>query len=98
MWINYIRFIRVYLSDYFNPLGITILFGCWIFSHIAGRGCGTLTPIKYYDAVPKDTNGITCALVKPENQQKRSSDDANISVKGKFVSPIYISKYSWTWH
>ena len=67
-----------------------------MFNLITGRGCGTLTPIKYYDVMPVDTNGITCALVKPENQQKRSSDDANISVKGKLVSPIYISKYSET--
>ena len=33
--------------------------------------------------MPEDTAGITCALVKPQNQQKRSSDDINISVNGK---------------
>ena len=52
----------------------------WFF---VGRGCGTINPIKYFDVMPKDTAGITCALVKPENQQKRSSDDANMSVNGK---------------
>ena len=35
-------------------------------TYITGRGCGTLTPIKHFDLMPKDISELTCAIIKSE--------------------------------
>ena len=39
-------------------------------TYITGRGCGTLTRIKYFDSMPKDISELTCAIIYSEKIKK----------------------------
>ena len=39
-------------------------------TYITGRGCGTLTPIKHFDSMPKDISELTCAIINSEKIKK----------------------------
>ena len=34
---------------------------------ISGKGCGTITPIKFFNNFPLDISGLTCAMIKPQD-------------------------------
>ena len=38
-------------------------------SFISGKGCGTSTPIKFYNTMPLYTSGLTCAMIRPQAPQ-----------------------------
>ena len=52
-------------------------------SYFTGRGCGTISPIKYFDIMPENTEGIECALVRPQSQLLKLSGEIKTPVEGK---------------
>ena len=59
-------------------------------TYITGRGCGTLTPIKHFDSMPKDISELTCAIIKPDKIVK---PDRKIFGKSKlFIFCFHILK------
>ena len=54
-------------------------------TYITGRGCGTLTPIKHFDSMPKDISELSCAIIKSEKIEK-SQGNAFGNENCKFVN------------
>lgn len=45
------------------------------YHYFTGRGCGTTTQIKFFDTMPADISGLTCAFVRKDKSLVGKSPD-----------------------